>query len=252
MPPEKNADVITADAQAAALQAILAAHGRPATEVLAGADAAPERLTSASPQTTEGPYYVDTDGEVHQRADIAEGRPGVPLQLRITVLSADQGTPVPGATVEVWHCDALGYYSGHLAHDPDTLPTMNESGHVPPSDGSRFLRGGQPTDADGAAEFNTIYPGWYFTRSIHIHTKVRVGGREVYTGQLYLPEEYNEAIEAFPPYNQHTTLQRLPNKDDLVYRSAGGADLLLDVSPVDFDSLERGLTASFTLAVALP
>ncbi|MER7789784.1 hypothetical protein [Streptomyces sp. NPDC097640] len=252
MPTEKNSDVITADAQAAALQAILAAHGRPAAEVLAGADGARERLTSASPQTTEGPYYIDADDEAGPRADIAEGRPGVPLRLRISVLSADQGKPVPGATVEVWHCDALGYYSGHLAHDPDTLPAMNDSGHVPPSDGSRFLRGAQPTGVDGAAEFGTIYPGWYFTRSIHIHTKVHIEGHEVYTGQLYLPEEYNEAIEAFPPYNQHTTLQRLPNKDDLVYQSAGGADLLLDVSPVDPSRLEHGLTASFTLTVALP
>ncbi|MEU6911543.1 hypothetical protein ABZ935_40470 [Streptomyces coeruleorubidus] len=63
--------------------------------------------------------------------DIADGRPGVPLQPRITVLSAGQGVPIQGAEVDVWHCDALGYYSGHLAHDPDTLPTMNESGHVP-------------------------------------------------------------------------------------------------------------------------
>ncbi|MFI8946705.1 hypothetical protein ACIGO6_09295 [Streptomyces sp. NPDC053750] len=188
--------------------------------------------TGASPQTTEGPYYMSADGEGRQRVDIADGRPGVPLQLRITVLDADQGAPVQGAEVDVWHCDALGYYSGHLAHDPDTLPTMNESGHVPPTDPSRFLRGSQRTDIDGTAGFDTIYPGWYFTRSIHIHLKVRVDGQEVYTGQLYLPEEYNKAIETFPPYNQHTTLQRLPNADDLVYRSAGGRDLLLDIQPV--------------------
>ena len=56
MPPEENAGVITADAQVAALQAILAAHGRPATDVLAGADAAGARTTSASPQTTEEPF----------------------------------------------------------------------------------------------------------------------------------------------------------------------------------------------------
>ncbi|MGW0476415.1 hypothetical protein [Streptomyces coeruleorubidus] len=54
--------------------------------------------------------------------DTADGRPGVPLQPRITVLSAGQGVPIQGAEVDVWHCDALGYYSGHLAHEPDRLP----------------------------------------------------------------------------------------------------------------------------------
>jgi protocatechuate 3,4-dioxygenase beta subunit len=97
------------------------------------------------------------------------------------VLDADQDAPIQGAEVDVWHCDALGHYSGHLAHDPDTLPTMNESGHAPPTDASRFLRGSQSTDADGTAGFDTIYPGLYFTRSIHIHLKVRVDGREVYS-----------------------------------------------------------------------
>ncbi|MGW4729572.1 intradiol ring-cleavage dioxygenase [Streptomyces shenzhenensis] len=252
MSPEKNDAVITTEAQVAALNSILAAHGRLAADVLAGADAVRERATSASPQTTEGPYYVDPDADTRQRADISEGRPGVPLRLRITVLSAEKGAPVPGAVVDVWHCDALGYYSGHLAHDPDTLPTMDESGHVPPSDESRFLRGCQPTGTDGAAEFSTIYPGWYFTRSIHIHVKVLVDGREVYTGQLYLPEEYNAAVEGLPPYNQHITLQRLRNEEDLVYRTAGGEKLLLDVHPVELGQLHRGLTASFTMTVAIP
>ncbi|WP_394816691.1 dioxygenase family protein [Streptomyces lonegramiae] len=168
-------------------------------------------LTSASPQTTEGPYYIDADDEAGRRADIAEGRPGVPLRLRITVLGAAQGkpVPVPGATVEVWHCDALGYYSGHLAHDPDTLPTVNDSGHVPPSDGSRFLRGAQPTGVDGVAEFGTIYPGWYFTRSVHIHTKVHVEGHEVYTGQLYLPpggvQQGHRGVPALQPAHHAAT-----------------------------------------------
>ncbi|MFC9242744.1 intradiol ring-cleavage dioxygenase [Streptomyces sp. NPDC057136] len=252
MPAEKEAGIITADAQVTTLQAILAAHGHSPEDVLAGADAARERTTNASPQTTEGPYYVPGDGEPLQRKDIADGRPGVPLRLRITVLSADQGAPVDGAVVDVWHCDALGYYSGYLAHDPDTLPTMDETGHVPPSDVSRFLRGCQPTGADGAAEFDTVYPGWYFTRSIHIHVKVLVDGQEVYTGQLYLPEKYNEAIEAFPPYNQHTTLERLPNEDDLVYRTVGGEDLLLDVHAVVPGHIQGGLNASFTMTVALP
>ncbi|MEU0842627.1 hypothetical protein ABZ370_24555 [Streptomyces sp. NPDC005962] len=77
-----------------------------------------------------------------------------------------------------------------------------------------------------------------------------IGGQERYTGQVYLPEEYNEAVAGLAPYNQHTTLERLRNEDDLVYQSAGGPDLLLDVAPVDPRDVEAGLTASFTLTVA--
>ncbi|GGT81221.1 hypothetical protein GCM10010256_46200 [Streptomyces coeruleorubidus] len=47
---------MTGDAQVAAPQSILAAHGRPATDVLADADAGREPTTGTSPQTTEGPY----------------------------------------------------------------------------------------------------------------------------------------------------------------------------------------------------
>ena len=32
------------------------------------------------------------------------------------------------------------------------------------------------TDANGAAAFTTIYPGWYQGRAVHIHFKIRVGG----------------------------------------------------------------------------
>ena len=36
--------------------------------------------------------------------------------------------------------------------------------------------------------FNTIYPGWYPGRAVHIHMKVFVGGNSVHTGQLFFPD----------------------------------------------------------------
>ena len=62
-----------------------------------------------TPETTEGPYYIDPD---LVRADITEGLPGVPLELVLQVVDADCG-PVEGARVDVWHCDAAGNYSGY-------------------------------------------------------------------------------------------------------------------------------------------
>lgn len=56
--------------------------------------------------------------------------------------------------------------------------------------------------APGAAylrEFRTIYPGWYPSRTIHIHTIVRTPDA-VSTSQLYFPDELSDAVLAAVPY----------------------------------------------------
>ena len=60
--------------------------------------------------------------------------------------------------------------------------------------GTTFMRGVQTADADGILEFQTIYPGWYGGRAVHIHVRVRVGGSESLTTQLYFDEAYTAAI----------------------------------------------------------
>src|SRR5262245_32465908 len=70
----------------------------------------------ARPEQTEGPYFVD---ELLNRSDLrsdpSDGtvRPGVPLALTFAVsqLGAAGCTPLGGAHVDVWHCDADGIYS---------------------------------------------------------------------------------------------------------------------------------------------
>src|SRR5687767_1705850 len=64
---------------------------------------------SLTPEETEGPYYLDLD---LVRSDIREGQEGVTLTLGIRVLDADC-QPISGAVVDVWHCNALGIYSGY-------------------------------------------------------------------------------------------------------------------------------------------
>ena len=133
-----------------------------------------------TPETTEGPYYLDLD---RVRSDITEGRPGTPLELVITVVDEDACKPIKDAAVDVWHCDAGGAYSG----------VAGESGI--------FLRGTQVTDPNGRAEFQTIFPGWYSGRAVHIHVKVHVETREAYTGQLFFEESLIETVYAREPYN---------------------------------------------------
>ena len=157
-----------------------------------------------APEQTEGPYYIA--GEKLRR-NITEGRPGTPLLLRLAVVDASTCKPIRGATVDVWHCDALGAYSG--------------------VNGSRgtFMRGVQRTNAQGVATFRTVYPGWYQGRTVHIHVKVHVRGNVVHTGQLYFPDRLTDAVYRKSPYNRRPG-RTTRNADDAIFRNGGKRSLL--------------------------
>jgi protocatechuate 3,4-dioxygenase beta subunit len=154
-----------------------------------------------TPELTEGPYYVA--GEKLRR-DITEGKPGLPLVLHLSVLNASTCKPIPNAAVDIWHCDAVGVYSGAIARNP----------------GTNFLRGIQRTDAGGVATFETVYPGWYQGRAVHNHVKVHIGGRVVHTGQLFFPAEVTNAVYQKTPYS---TQARIPTRSTRTTRSSGTA-----------------------------
>lgn len=189
------------------------------------------------PELTEGPYFVDEQLDRSDiRSDPADGtvRPGAPLRLALRVSRLARGVcaPLPGATVDLWHCDALGVYSGVRDPGGSTL-------------GRKFLRGYQTTDGDGLARFTTIYPGAYRGRAVHIHFKIRsvAGGGRVhdFTSQLFFDDALSDQVFAQPPYAVQG--QRVRNARDGIYRSAG-AQLTLAVAPA-----APGYTASFDLAL---
>jgi protocatechuate 3,4-dioxygenase beta subunit len=140
-----------------------------------------------TPEETEGPYYFDADSI---RSDIREDREGVPLRLAIRVRDA-ACEPLRNAVVDIWHCDALGTYSGFEAASGGGPGGTLGSG---PTDEEKYLRGAQVTDSDGIVEFTTIYPGWYTGRTVHIHAKVHVDTATMLTTQLYFDEEITAAV----------------------------------------------------------
>jgi protocatechuate 3,4-dioxygenase beta subunit len=161
-----------------------------------------------TPEQTEGPYYIE---DALVRSDIREGKAGAPLELRLTAEDASSCEPIENATVEVWHCDALGAYSGFDAPDEKT-----------------FLRGAQRSDRRGEVAFQTVYPGWYQGRTTHIHVKVHVGGQTVHTGQLYFDDAVTRSVYRQAPYasrGEPTTT----NASDGIYAS-GGRQSTLEVS----------------------
>lgn len=134
-----------------------------------------------TPEVTEGPYYFDPELE---RADITEGRPGIPLRLRLQVV--DQTCQaMEGARVDVWHCDATGLYSGYAG--------QGEDGNADTT-GETFMRGTLFSDGNGLVEFLTVYPGWYRGRTTHIHFKVYLDQNTVLTGQIFFPDALSEFI----------------------------------------------------------
>jgi protocatechuate 3,4-dioxygenase beta subunit len=179
------------------------------------------------PETTGGPYYVDLD---LIRSDVREGKEGAPLVLTFNVSEVGNSTctPLEGALVEIWHCDAQGVYSG--VQDPG-FDTSNEI----------WLRGGQLTDAGGVATFTTIYPGWYPSRTPHIHFKIHPTEALVFTSQLFFPDDFSAMVYQAQPYAARGLPDRT-NATDGIYQ-----DLLL-LDPVQ---TADGYAASFDIGIDL-
>jgi protocatechuate 3,4-dioxygenase beta subunit len=166
-------------------------------------------------EQTEGPYYVDADSI---RSDIREDREGTRLRLAIMVRDADSCEPLKNTVVDLWHCDALGSYSGFEA----------ASGGAPGgggrTDDEKYLRGAQVTNSDGIVEFVTVYPGWYQGRTVHIHGKVHVDNQTALTTQFFFDDKVSRVYKG-SPYSQHSGRDVLNDNDNIFDQS-----LLLDLS----------------------
>ena len=162
-----------------------------------------------TPALTEGPFYFDA-GQI--RRDITEGRPGTQLLLSLDVVNASSCSPLRDAVVDIWHCDAIGLYSGYGSEG---------------TAGERFLRGIQVTDANGRAEFDTLYPGFYRGRTVHIHFKIHLDERTAVTSQLFFPESVNDAVMATSPYSDSGT-RDTRNSTDSIFTSSTVLDVSAD------------------------
>ena len=188
-----------------------------------------------APELTEGPYYLDVNLERSDiRTNSGDTTPvdGAALTLDWIVSQADGSAcmPMEGVVVDVWHCDALGVYSGVQGNAGD------------------FLRGFQRTDANGRASFTTVYPGWYQGRAVHIHFKIRTdpdasAGFE-FTSQLFFDDELSRSVYSTGVYAQKGA-QDQPNTSDQIFNQSGGATLLAVTQDGD------AYKATFPIAVQL-
>ncbi|KAG7440085.1 aromatic compound dioxygenase, partial [Guyanagaster necrorhizus] len=236
-----------------------------------------------SPDTIFGPYYVD--GELYRR-DIREGSDGIDLYLDIGLIDVDTCEPIEGAYIDFWvdsrvlsllcslfvlpllyqHCNADGIYSGYTGIDPDTVEpydgvTLRSDGTT---DDKAFLHGFTATDENGIAEFLTIFPGYYASRTTHIHIAVHVNGSVSedgtntlatssiqHVGQLFFQESLINQVYEIEAYTAHlSTLTRVTNDADSIISGANNDGYSAFVSTELLgDTLEDGLVGYITVGV---
>jgi protocatechuate 3,4-dioxygenase beta subunit len=206
-------------------QSLLASCAAAATNATDTTDTAATGGTTTTPTTgsstcvltaalTEGPYFVD---EMLNRSDIRTDpvtgvvSAGIPLTLTFNVerVANSACTPLTGAYLDVWHCDATGTYS-------------DVSGST-----RKFLRGYQITDANGVAAFTSIYPGWYSGRAVHIHFKLRLfaGSTKTYefTSQFFFDDTLTDSVYTQSPYSSRGS-RNTRNTSDGIYNSLSATD----------------------------
>jgi protocatechuate 3,4-dioxygenase beta subunit len=163
---------------------------------------------------TEGPFFVD---EKLNRADIRSDpvtgavSAGIPLALTFNVsrVANNACTPLTGAYLDVWHCDSSGTYSDVAGSS------------------QKFLRGYQITDANGVANFATIYPGWYRGRAVHIHFMLRLyagsARRYEFTSQFFFDDGLTDSVYTASPYSGRGA-RNVRNSNDGIYNSLSNTE----------------------------
>jgi len=196
-------------------------------------------------EVTEGPYSL---AGALVREDVREDKEGVEVQYTLTVVDQDNDcAPLADALVEIWHCDALGEYSGFVGGN----------GHQEEDNGT-FLRGGQITDSAGQVNITSIWPGHYVSRAVHVHMRVHTdvtltddsytGGELIHTGQLFFDPDINSEIQAISPYSANTT-KETTLANDSIYDDGGASSGLLTLTALG-SSVSDGYTATLTVGVS--
>ncbi|KAG5637239.1 hypothetical protein H0H81_005284 [Sphagnurus paluster] len=200
-----------------------------------------------APEVMEGPYYINNE---YVRTDLTETQAGVKLVLDIGVVDIVTCTPLPNAFVELWAANATGEYGGYPAGNPTHVHTET------------FLRGGYYTNANGIVEITTLYPGFYESRTAHIHTMIHKdwqqhangtlisqSGSLVHVGQFFFEETWNDKIYETLPYTTNKQPRTLNTEDELIEgANGGGYNAFIDLELLG-DDISEGVLGYITVGV---
>jgi protocatechuate 3,4-dioxygenase, beta subunit len=188
-----------------------------------------------TPSVTEGPFYppklpLDTDNDLLIINDHITPAIGEVTHLSGRVLSTS-GEPMRNALVEIWQCDGKGVY---LAQKDADGRDSNFQGF------GRFL-----TSSTGEYYFRTIKPVPYPGRTPHIHMKIKKGGRELLTTQLFInghPQNRTDGIfqDIGGPLEKELVLVDFkPMKDSKIRELTARMDIVLGRTPEELPRDER-------------
>lgn len=143
-----------------------------------------------TPPLTEGPFYpdklpLDLDNDLIVINDRLTPAVGEITHLSGRVLGPT-GSPIRGATVEIWQCDAHEVY----------LHSADSEGKRDAQDRNFQGFGRFTTGSTGDYRFRTIKPVPYPGRPApHIHVKVKRGDRELLTTQIMVAGHPGNAVD---------------------------------------------------------
>ncbi|RYF37908.1 MAG: protocatechuate 3,4-dioxygenase, partial [Cytophagaceae bacterium] len=141
-------------------------------------------------------------------------------------------TPLVGASVEVWHTNAQGVYSGKT-------PNTNFC-----SDGNKtaiaanYFRGIQVSDSSGRLDFDTCFPGWYRSRTIHIHVRIRVTDTDYLTTQFFFNDTIDDDIVSTALLYKDRGARDTSNSTDTVVSADAAPEYCFDVSQMSDGSMQ--------------
>ncbi len=178
---------------------------------------------SLSCEMTQGPCYDSASVEIQ---DISYGYDGLPLRLYFQVVD-ETCKPVSGAVIDLWHVSAVGKYSGDDAVNEDISFC---TGNDPTFTSHLYFRGKQTTDASGVLFFDTCFPGWYTSRTVHIHLTISIGGQASVTTQLFFEDSLDDEIIDTQPLYDTRGKRDTTNETDTVITVAALPDYLFSTA----------------------
>jgi protocatechuate 3,4-dioxygenase beta subunit len=179
-----------------------------------------------TPRLTEGPFYppklpLDTDNDLLVVNDSITPAVGEVSHLTGRVLGPS-GEPILNAAIEIWQCDNRGVYLAQGTSDPHFQGF------------GRFITG-----STGEYYFRTIKPVPYAGRTPHIHVKVKKGGRELLTTQLFInghPQNRTDMVfrGIRDPFERELVLLDFqPVKGSTAGELSARFDIVIGVTPAD-------------------
>ncbi|KFY21537.1 hypothetical protein V493_07330 [Pseudogymnoascus sp. VKM F-4281 (FW-2241)] len=204
-----------------------------------------------SPEVTQGPYYAS--GE-YIRRNLIEDQEGVEMIIDLQVIDMATCEPVVNSMIDFWHCNSTGVYSGVVASgNGDSTDTSNLN--------ATFLRGLQPTQYDGVAQFTTLFPGHYTGRAPHIHVLAHFngsilsnstygGGTASHVGQIFFDQDLISQVDTVAPYSENTQPLTTNAEDSIFAEEAATSDPVVEYSLIG-ETIADGIFAWVSFGVDL-